>query len=123
LDRLREIYEKHGGNLNLIAAELGISQGDIQEKFTTPPTPPARGRTPPADLGSESLRQFIVAYRHADCPVWRKEDQKKIEEARALYCAGTHEVFQGRDQNWFILYCQPRKKRCGARKWYTAFGE
>lgn len=122
---LREIYDKHGGNLTKVAEELGLSLdefvSELGSKFIPSPSMyPMRRRTPPADLGKDSMRKYIVSIRHVDSSVWPREDQIKIDDARNMWEAGTHEMCQGRDRGWFILYLIPRKQRTGARKFFRA---
>lgn len=114
-EKLREIYDEHGGDLEAVAAVLGV---DLPEHVIPTPIPLPSRRQPPADLGKAELRQYIVSKRHADHAAWPKEDEAKIEDARAAYEAGTHEMCQGRDRNWFVLYLIPRQKRAGARKFF-----
>lgn len=121
-----DIYRRHGGDLTKVAAEMGLSYSDFVAgpgAALAPPPPPApRRRPPPDDLGATLApdRKYIVSRRHAENPHWPKEDQTKIEKARANYEAGTHEMITGRDREWFILYSIPRANRTGARKFFAA---
>lgn len=118
-ERLREIYDQAGGDLEKVAAALGINASELSVRPIQDPPLVGRGRRPPVDLGQNpNLRRYIISSRHAQHPVWPKADQKKIDDARAKYEAGTHEMCQGRDRNWFVLYCIPRKQRAGARKFF-----
>jgi hypothetical protein len=118
--QLRELYEEHGGDVSAVARSLGL--GDYYSG-TGIPSPPPRRRQPPADLGREELRKYIVSARHVDSSVWPLEDEAKIDEARSLYEAGSHEMCQGRDaRGWFVLYLIPRTKRAGARKFFHTEG-
>lgn len=119
MERLREIYDECGGDASKVADRLNLSREELAERYTAPPTPPARRRKPPADLGKDYYRKHIVSVRHAENPVWPKEDEEKIEKARADYESGTHEMCQGRDRDWFVLYSVPRRKRTGPRKFFT----
>lgn len=115
---IRELYEECGGDINLVAVRLGLP--------ATAPTPPPyyrRRQPPPPNLGREELRKYIVSARHVDSPVWPLEDEGKLEDARAAYEAGSHEMCQGRDKRgWIIQYLIPRRKRAGARKFFTMEG-
>jgi hypothetical protein len=112
---VQTLYDQHGGDMKEIAAALGVP---FQQEMKDTPAP--RRRVPPADLGASLRpdRKYIVSRRHADNPVWPREDQRKIEDARALYEAGTHEMITGRDRDWFILYSIPRQIRAETRKFF-----
>ena len=120
-DEVRTVYAECGGDLEQVAVRLGIPYAEIAslQEVDFSPTP-TRRRAPPADLGVDLPpdRKYIVSRRHSDNPVWPREDQKKIEEARAAYEAGTHEIVTGRDRGWLLLYCIPRATRAGARKFF-----
>lgn len=120
-EELRRIYEECGGDTSLLAQRLNLSREELATRVTPAPTPPARRSSPPADLGKDYFRKYIVSVRHCENPLWPWADQDKIEDARNKYEAGTHEMCQGRDRDWFVLYCIPRKKRCGARKFFQVF--
>lgn len=116
---LRDVYDENGGDATRIAAALGIDKIELAERVTLPPSSGyRRRRQPPADLGKDYFRQHIVSARHTDHSTWPSEDEVKIEEARAKYEAGTHDICQGRDRNWFVLYCVPLQTRVGARKFF-----
>jgi hypothetical protein len=116
-----ELLADAGGDLSKVAADLGI--GQIPSDFHAINPFPLRysRRQPPADLGRPEMRQYTISIRHADSPTWPVIDQTKIEAARAKYEAGTHEICQGRDRNFFSLYLIPRKVRCGARKFFQVY--
>lgn len=117
-ERLREVYTEHGGDPVKVAAALGLSTQDLAARLTIAPVPVSRRRKPPADVGKDYFRSYIVSIRHAEHTHWPEADLSKIEQARANYEAGTHEICQGRDRDWFVLYCVPRKTRVGARKFF-----
>lgn len=58
-------------------------------------------------VGREALRPFIVAVKRHDR--WPFEYEPALAEAREAYCAGTHEMCQGRDGQTIIQYLIPRK--------------
>lgn len=118
VEELRKLYDQHGGDRDAVATALGISPEELSERVQPAPFNMTRRRQPPADLGHYYFRKYIVSYRHADHAVWPKDDEAAIEEARAKYEAGTHELCQQRDRNWFVLFCVPRVKRTGARKFF-----
>lgn len=120
-EELREIYEECGGDPKRVAEALGISASELAERAIPAPVSLSSRRKPPEDLGHEYFRPFIVSKRHADHTYWPREDESKIEEARAKYEAGTHEICQQRDRDWFVLFCVPRKTRVGARKFFRTF--
>jgi hypothetical protein len=120
-EEVKAVYEQCGGDLNKIAERLGVAIPDFQQ-FAPATPPPARRRKPPADIGKEKLRKFIVSVRHVENSVWPSDDTSKIELARARYEAGTYEMCQGRDRDWFVLYSIPRKERTGARKFFQTEG-
>lgn len=123
-EELREIYDECGGDVSRIAARLGVSFADYPAAITPPN--PGRRRSPPRDIGHRQKDgwpdpKYIVSIRHCD-GAWPSEDQDKIDKARADYEAGSHEMCQGRDRGWFVLFSIPRKKRCGARKFFQMEG-
>lgn len=112
-EELKRLHEEYGGDTTAVAAHLGLSPTEGR------PLTRRRKVRPPSDLGKESMRKWIVTARHAEHSTWPTEDQDKIEDARSKYEAGTHEMCQGRDRDWFILYLIPRKTRTGARKFFN----
>lgn len=117
-EELKQLYDECGGDPVKLAAKLGISLQEVAARATAAPSIPVRRRAPPADLGQPYYRKHIVSIRHCETPVWPSADMEKINRARNDYEAGTHEMCQGRDRNWFVLYSIPRKKRCGPRKFF-----
>jgi len=59
-------------------------------------------------LGRPSLQQYTVARTRAGY-AWQMIDASAIRTARVNYDAGTHEMCTGRDGDWLILYCIPRR--------------
>ena len=117
-EELRDVYDECGGDLAEIASRLGVPLAQFPGPLV--PAPPRRRRSPPADLGHRSgwpHPKHIVATRHCDGS-WSSDDQSDIDKARANYEAGTHEMCQGRDRDWFVLFSIPRRKRCGARRFF-----
>lgn len=124
-EQVRDLYNECGGDLEQVAARLGLPYSEFVSKFgaevAPASTPPARRRPPPSDLGHREGApnpQYIVAVRHADNPMWPPEYDAAIAVARANYEAGTHEMVQGRDRGWFIQYSIPRKKRTETRRFF-----
>lgn len=58
--------------------------------------------------GRPELQQFAVGRKLASTP-WDNEDPA-IAKAREDYEAGTHDMINGRDGAWIILYSIPQKK-------------
>ncbi len=114
-EELQRLHEEYGGDVSKIAAELGLQ---YDTTVATAPKTRQRRLQRPDDLGRESLRKYIISARHASFSTWPSQDWDKIETARAGYEAGTHEMVQGRDRDWFIQYSIPRKVRTGARKFF-----
>jgi hypothetical protein len=117
-ERLLDLYEECGGDAQLLGRKLGLSMEELAQRLTTPTTPPARRSKPPADLGHDYFKPFIVSMRHCENPKWPWEDQDKIEEARSLYEGGTHTMCQQRDRDWFVLFCVPLKKAVAPCKFF-----
>lgn len=113
-EELSKLYEEYGGDLVAVAQRLNI---DVPERPTY--VPRRRTLTAPVDLGRPELRRYRVSAKHTSWSTWPVVDQDKIDDARAKYEAGTHEMCQGRDGDWFVLYLIPRKKRAGARKFFV----
>lgn len=67
-------------------------------------------------VGRPELRPFIVAVRRNY--YWPPEYYDALVAARAAYCAGTHEMCQGRDGDVIIQYLIPRKERVEKRPFY-----
>jgi len=119
-EELRKIYEECGGDLQKISARLGVPLNEFPNTIM-PPSHAGRRRIPPADIGHRPgwpSPKHIVAVRYCDGS-WAISDQDKIDKAREHYEAGTHEMVTGRDRDWFVLFSIPRKKRCGARKFFA----
>lgn len=119
-EKLREIYRECDGDLSKVASRLGMSQEAMLNYIAPQPSPPRRTRLAPNDPGRASLRQYIVSMRHVDVPEWPVKDRNKIDRARTDYENGTHEMFQGKDRGWYILYSQPRKRRVVQRKFFRS---
>jgi hypothetical protein len=68
-------------------------------------------------LGRPGLRKFIVAVRHANGE-WPRGAQLELERSRLFYDQGTHEMCQGRDEDWIIQYLIPRKVRTKRRNYF-----
>jgi hypothetical protein len=60
------------------------------------------------ELGKEGMKEFVVAIRRTSVGEWPSKFKDVIADARSKYDAGTHEMFTGRCNGWFVLYCQPR---------------
>ncbi|MFN4091654.1 MAG: hypothetical protein ACK4FG_02005 [Brevundimonas sp.] len=112
-EELKKLHEDYGGDIEKVALAVGVTA----PAQPTPMTRPRRLQRP-AELGNPNLRRYIVSARHVEFSTWPSQDEEKILQARANYEAGTHEMCQGRDQDWFILYSIPRKVRTGARKFF-----
>lgn len=116
IDKVRASYRKHGGNLSLVAKELGISADACRQAFpqsplnrdVEDPTPGVDAQGQPA-VGRKSMRRHIVSVRHCQSS-WPDRDRPAITRARRQYDAGTHIMTQGRDGQWIIQYCYKRRK-------------
>lgn len=116
---IREAYKRCGGNINLVARELGISPSEIRAAFPTTAVVvrhfPDEGPRPQRDargllaVGRENLRPFIISVRHAYA-AWPEEDRNVLQRARQSYDAGTHLMVQGRDGPWIIQYAWKRNR-------------
>ena len=93
-ERLREIYDRCGGDAALIGKELGISHLELANQVIPPNLMPSRIRKPPTNVGVDYFRQYIVSIKHADHSTWPQADFQAIEEARSKYEAGTHTMTQ-----------------------------
>ncbi len=116
-EELQRLHNEYGGDVSKIAAALGL---EAETTVLAAPKTRQRRLERPNDLGKESIRKYIISARHASFSTWPSQDWDKIETARAGYEAGTHEMVQGRDRDWFVQYCIPRKVRTGARKFFVA---
>lgn len=119
----RDLYEKHGGDMDAIAEELKLKPEemddiDVDETFEPIYIPEPRRR--PADLGRASLRPFKISTRHVFEAGWPAADRAIIEKHRKLYDDGFVEMFQQREGGWFILYSVRRKKRAKPRNWFSS---
>lgn len=125
---IRRIYEECGGDLEKVAQRLGVPYQDFITNhgltLAAPSTLTVRRRTPPETLGQRTREnggpdpKLIISCKHVDSPTWPKDDMPRIEAARRHYELGTHEMCQGREGDWFILYSIPRVKRTGPRKFF-----
>lgn len=114
------IYEKHGGDLDAIAAELDVNLDDVDPSFPVFPIYIPEIRTRPKELGRVSMRRHLVSTRHAHERGWPKVDREKIEKAQKDYDAGLIEMCQGKDGPWTLLYAIRRKRRAKPRTYFTA---
>lgn len=105
-EQIEAIYHQHGGNLDEIAAVLGLEPSSLKDETVMESI--AVAMTPPEDLGRESMRNYIISVKHADSPTWPASDEEKINNARAALARGTHTMCTGRDRGWFILYSIPK---------------
>lgn len=77
----------------------------------------------PAGLGKPKLRRFIVSSRHLYERGWPVGDQAGISEARRKYDNGTHELATGREGNFLVLYCIPRRRPVPPRTYFSSMFE
>lgn len=115
---IKAIYDEAGGDMRVVAQRLGVPYETLVQPEESPVV---RRRYPPSQVGNPDLKDRIVSIRHADNPHWPTEDADKITLAKLRYEAGTHEMCQGRDKDWFILYSIPRKVPCAPRKYLATF--
>jgi hypothetical protein len=114
-EELKALYDQCGGDSSKVAALVGVR---IDTPLHVMPFNPRR-RQPPANIGNPKLQNRIVSIRHCETPDWPLADTDKIKRARQLYDDGTHEMCQGREGEWFILYLIPRKVRTAPRKYFV----
>lgn len=122
-DQFHELYEKHGGDLEAVASELGLNSADLDAFLPDVPAEPlfiSETRVRPENLGRASMRPFLISVRHIYEPGWPRADKEKLEQARRDYDAGLVELIQGRDGNWILQYRVWRKQKARARSWFTA---
>ena len=112
---IQKLHEEYGGDVSKVAAALGLP---ADAPVSAAPKTRARRQERPSDLGNPNLRRHVISARNASFSTWPAQDQSKIQTARDNYEAGTHEMCQGRDRDWFVLYSIPRKVRTGARKFF-----
>jgi hypothetical protein len=120
--RIRELYEKHGGNVRAVATELGLDTLEVA-KVMVPITVRVQERRPLEPIGRVALRKYQIAFRHSTNTSWSVEDMPAILAARKRYDAGTHEVFQEKTEGWYILYCKPRRQQTANRHWFSTMGD
>lgn len=116
VDKVRASYRKHGGNLTLVAKELGISADVCRQAFpqtlagreVEDPHPGFDKNGEPA-VGRKSMRRHIISVRHCQAN-WPERDRAVITRSRRQYDAGTHVMTQGRDGQWIIQYAYKRRK-------------
>lgn len=113
-EEFKALYEECGGDPQRIASHLGVTLPNISPFAPFNP----RRRQPPENIGNPKLKHRIVSIRHSMTD-WPLADLEKINRARKLYDDGTHEICQGREGDWFILYCIPRKVRTSPRKYFS----
>jgi len=122
-ERLKEIYDRHNGDLAKTADELGISYNDFLAKYGQEvgsiSTNVVRTKSPPKELGRPELRKYILSVRHSDNPQWPVADKDKLASARLKHDAGTHEMCQGRDGKWIIQYLILRTNPAPPNKYFT----
>lgn len=112
--QIREAYRRHGGNIQKVARELGLTINDCRQAFPTQPVvvrsfPDEGPRPDKKTVGNAHLRPFIISIRHAHAP-WPEEDRQALQRAKERFDAGTHIMVQGRDGPWIIQYCWKRLK-------------
>lgn len=124
--KVAELYEKHGGDMDAVAQELGMAPAEfdqIEPEVSTEPVFISPDRTRPRLVGRPELRQYMISIRHMYETGWPRADKAVIERARRAYDAGYVEMCQARDGNWIILYSIRRKKKALARNWFTPLPE
>jgi hypothetical protein len=104
-DDIREEYAKHH-SIFKTARALKITLDRVtriigQEDFHVDRQPPRFG-----GRGRPELEKYIVATKNAVDP-W-DNSLTELQQARARYEAGTHEMCSGRDGDTIILYSIPR---------------
>lgn len=123
LDELR----RTNGNLSKVARTLGIDYFALRTKYGQQvrqvPFRPALGREP-VDirvLGKPGLEQYVIAVKRAGS-VWPTKYAAIIEDARRKYDAGTHEMYQGVNKGWVVLYLEPRMVPDSPRNYFSSMG-
>lgn len=59
--------------------------------------------------GRPELFPYLAARRKVSDPGWDNKSAE-IQQARADYEAGTHNMVTGRDGNWLLMYMVPQKR-------------
>lgn len=109
LTNLRQMLRECNGDAAVLATRL-------RSGFL----PTIGGNEKPMFAGRKSLHRYIVAIKHKNHAFWPKEKEKDIQRAQRLYDAGSHEVFQGHDGPWRILYCKARSRPVGPRNYFKS---
>ena len=117
LQELAKIYAECNNDIARVADRLGLDVSLLSQSIT-PPTPiPLQYRQRPENLGRPEMRKYLVSARPATGE-WPIADRDIINQSRELYKLGTHEMCQGRDRDWIILYLIPRKQPVQPRKFF-----
>ena len=103
-DILEEFNKHH--SLYRVCKALDISLGRVKQVIGTQSSPIERKTSLYGGRGRPELEKFIVATKASD-EQWNN-NAPELQQCRARYEAGTHEMCQGRDGDTILLYSIPR---------------
>jgi hypothetical protein len=106
MSMIREDMAKPGADLGRVSQRYQIPARLLREELASPPPLPALPEIN-GGFGRPELQQFMISRKKVR-DTWPELDCTIISTARLQYDAGTHEMCQGRDGDWIILYLIPR---------------
>lgn len=123
-DLIREELKRTGYNISKVARSLGLDYDRLKADHAPRYEPIVRPRGPaPTDistLGKVGMQKYVVAIKANGDGEWPMRYFNAIEQARAAYDAGTHEMCQHkRRDGWIVLYLVPRKYKDKPRAYFN----
>lgn len=113
---MKEI-EDMGGDLSKAARALGLNYHALKARTDTKSTPTSGV----AQLARKDISRYAVAAKRSGAE-WPRRYQEELDLARKSYDAGTHEIAQGRSNEWIILYVFPRLVKTKPRSYFSSQG-
>lgn len=106
-----EEMQNHGGNLSMVARVLGLDYHALKTRFPqgyeAVKTPVGPEPDNIRNLGKDGMQQYVIAIKKAG-QAWPDKYNSVIVDARKKFDAGTHEMFQGRNnEGWVVQYLIP----------------
>lgn len=109
--QILEEIKNAGGNISMVARALGLDYHALKSRFPQEQNPIKTPQGPePSNiktLGRSDIAQFVIAIKKPG-QGWPEKYDTVIADARKKFDAGTHEMFQSRHEDgWVIQYLIP----------------
>ncbi len=118
---IAEELKKTGGNVSKVARTLQLPYHVLIQRFGPTATNvlplPAPRPADIKDLGKPGFRQHVIAIKRCGHD-WPEEFAEVLADARRLFDAGTHEMFQTVNSGWVVQYLAQRRRPVPRRRFF-----